>query len=341
MSSVPSFAPSPPSPLSPRSGEKGGVRDEGISPVGEAVAPPVSGAPPFSPERGERGLGGEGANEGINRLAIVGVGLIGGSIGLAAKAKGAAQHVVGVEANADTWADALRIGAVDEITNDLAAGVRGADLVILAVPVGAILELLQRLPSLIGADTVVTDVGSVKTAIAEAGFAALGERFVPGHPMAGSEKGGVKNARADLFEAAPWAITPMPQTGKEAQGMVIGFVSALGANLFGLRPVDHDGSVAWTSHLPHVLAYTLNAVRAKNRRIVLALAAGSWKSATRVAESSPELWTEIALQNAAPLATALRAFSDELLAVAAALETGDTQTIRERFAAGHAAKIRE
>ncbi len=107
----------------------------------------------------------------IGRLVIVGVGLIGGSIGLAAKARGAARYVVGIEANTDSWADALRLGAADEITNDLAAGVAGADLVILAVPVSAILALLPRLPALIGDNTIVTDVGSVKTAIAEAGFA--------------------------------------------------------------------------------------------------------------------------------------------------------------------------
>ncbi|MBC8142107.1 MAG: prephenate dehydrogenase/arogenate dehydrogenase family protein, partial [Armatimonadetes bacterium] len=144
----------------------------------------------------------------MRRLCIVGVGLIGGSIGLAVKARGLPYHVVGVESNAQTWGDALRLGAVDEITNDLAAGVKGADLVILAVPVGAILELLPKLAPLVGENTVVTDTGSVKTAIAEAGFAHLGDRFVPGHPMAGSEKGGVLAARADLFVGATWAITP-------------------------------------------------------------------------------------------------------------------------------------
>jgi prephenate dehydrogenase len=281
----------------------------------------------------------------VNRLCIVGVGLIGGSIGLAAKARNAARHVVGVEADADTWADALRMGAVDEITGDLASGVRDADLVILAVPMEAILEIIPRLAPLLKPHTVVIDVGSVKAAVVRAAKKASPLAFIGTHPMAGSERGGVESARADLFEDATWAVVPpINYIGDDIED-VTNFITALGAKPVTMMAPSHDEAVALTSHLPHVLAYTLTAMRAnrseKDQKRFLALSAGSWKSATRVAESSPELWTQIATQNAAPLAAVLRTFAAELLTIATALETEDMETVRERFAAGHAAKMSE
>ncbi|MBC8139793.1 MAG: prephenate dehydrogenase/arogenate dehydrogenase family protein [Fibrella sp.] len=281
----------------------------------------------------------------VNRLCIVGVGLIGGSIGLAAKARGAAKHVVGVEKNSETWAHALRVGAVDEITNDLVAGVRDADLVILAVPVEVILELLPRLAPLLKPHTVVMDVGSVKKAVVRAGKNASPLAFIGSHPMAGGERGGVQNARADLFEGATWAVVPPINYIGDDIEYVSDFVTALGAKPLVMFDSAHDEAVALTSHLPHVLAYTLSAMRANHsagrQKHLLALSAGSWKSATRVAESPPELWTQIAVQNAPSLAALLRAFADELVTIATALETGDSATVQERFAAGHAAKLGE
>ena len=255
---------------------------------------------------------------------------------MAVKARHLPYHVVGVEKDAATWGDALAVGAVDEITNDLAAGVAGADLVILAVPVAAILKLLPQLPAIVGEKTVVTDTGSVKSAIAAVGFAVLGARFVPGHPMAGSERGGVLAARADLFRGATWAITTEP--GKD--NGVSAFVQSLGATPHLLTPTAHDETVALTSHLPHVLAYALcNVATARHSTATPTLSAGSWRDVTRVAESSPELWAGIAAQNAAPLAQALRRVIAELDTAATALETGDAETVRDRFAAGHAAKV--
>ena len=277
----------------------------------------------------------------INRLAIVGVGLIGGSIGLAAKATGAAAHVVGVESNANTWGDALHIGAVDEITNDLAAGVRGACLVILAVPVGVVLEMLPLLPALISADTIVSDTGSVKGAITEAGFAALGDRFVPGHPMAGSERGGVLHARADLFAGATWAITA-PEGG--ASATVAAFADSLGASSYFLSPAAHDETVALTSHLPHVLAYILGAMafdrRVKGDTAPARLAAGSWHSATRVAESPPSLWAGIIHQNRELVAKGLDECAEKLMWVAERLRLGDEPaSLHDLFLSGHAERL--
>ncbi len=273
----------------------------------------------------------------LSRVCIVGVGLIGGSLGLAARAGGVAAQRVGVEPDRGAWDAALRLGTVDAITDDLAEGVRGADLVILAVPVGAILDLLPRLAPLVGVGTLVTDVGSVKTPILRAA-AVLPYRFVGGHPMAGSEKGGVTHARADLFAGAAWAICAPPGGATDDAEYLRDFVGALGANPILLQGGEaHDEAVALTSHLPHVIAYALCAAMAA-RPGLPPLSGGSWASATRVAESSPELWAGIASQNAVPLAAAIRAFAAELGAVAAALETGDTHAVAERFAVGHAAK---
>lgn len=278
----------------------------------------------------------------IPRLCIVGVGLIGGSIGLAAKVRGVAEHVVGVDPNADTWVDALRIGAVDELTNDVELGVRNADLVVLAMPVEAILDLLPRLAPLLHPHAVVIDTGSVKGNILKTAKNAAPLAFIGTHPMAGSEKAGAAYSRADLFQDATWAIvTPTNDLGEDVE-YVTDFVTALGSKPLYISATAHDEAVALTSHLPHVLAYTLCAMLAgsssKERERFLALSAGSWKSATRVAESSPELWSEIASQNAVPLVAALRTFAAELNTVATALENGDKQTVVERFTAGHAAK---
>lgn len=281
----------------------------------------------------------------IDRLAIVGIGLIGGSIGLTAKVRGIATQVVGIEPDARTWVDALRLGAVDEITNDLAAGVGGADMVVLAAPVGAIIELLPRLRHLLAPGAVVTDAGSVKGAITKVGTALLGPQFVPGHPMAGSERGGVSGARADLFRGATWAITPTEATDVEAVERVAAFATSLGATPLIISSEVHDKAVALTSHLPHVLAYTLASIAAQQSAQdaphLLRLAAGSWASATRVAASSSDLWTDIAMQNAVPLAQTLHDFATELTAVAEALSANDRQTVHEHFTAGHVAKHQE
>jgi prephenate dehydrogenase len=279
----------------------------------------------------------------IPRLCIVGVGLIGGSIGLAAKVRGIAEHVVGVEPDADSWVDALKIGAVDEITNDIELGVRDADLVVLAVPVEAILELIPRLAPMLKPHALVMDTGSVKGAIVKAAKDASPLPFIGSHPMAGSEKGGAAHSRADLFQDAVWAIVPPINFIGDDVEYVADFVTALGAKPLYLFAPAHDEAVALTSHLPHVLAYTLSAMLGdrsdQDRKRFLALAAGSWRSATRVAESSPELWTEIANQNASALAPLLRTFAERLNTVADALESGNTDSVKQHFTDGNAAKL--
>jgi prephenate dehydrogenase len=284
------------------------------------------------------------AGSGFGRVAIVGVGLIGGSLGMALRARGIARRVVGVGRDGERLASARRLGAIDEAALDLAAGVEGADLVVLATPVGQILDSLPRLAPCLAAGALVTDVGSTKGQIARAGDAHLPPgAFVAGHPMAGSERSGVEAATPELFAGAVWALTPTAATALEAVDRVAALVATLGARVVVLDPEAHDRAVAVTSHLPHVLAYALSALaaaEAERSGHLYALAAGSFASATRVAASPPELWRDVALTNREALAGALRAYRADLDRVLGALEAGDADLLQARFQAGFDAKRR-
>ena len=254
----------------------------------------------------------------FQKIAIVGVGLLGGSIGLAVRERKLALEVVGVETNPHSRAEATTRGAVEKCTDTLGIGIAGADLVVLACPVHAIVSELARLAPSLGAHAIVTDVGSVKAQIAEAGLA-LGGAFVPGHPMAGGERGGMELARADLFEGAAWALTPGSKTRPEAVAKVAQLVEALGAQVVTMTPEEHDATVAATSHLPHLLAYAFSATVGASPR----LEGPSFRDATRVASSDPAFWREICMRNRKPLADALDRCIGELDAMLKALDTGD------------------
>lgn len=258
----------------------------------------------------------------FQKIAIVGVGLLGGSIGLAARERKLAKEVVGVETNPHTRAEATTRRAVEKCTDMLGIGIAGADLVILACPVNAILTELARLGTSLSEKAVVTDVGSVKGPIATAGRA-LGGVFVPGHPMAGGERGGMEFARADLFEGATWALTPDSSTRPEATEKVKALVEGLGARAVTMTPEEHDQTVAATSHLPHLLAYALSATVGESPK----LEGASLKDALRVSSSDPELWREICMMNRKPLGDALDRCIGELDAMLKALDAGDVSAL--------------
>lgn len=278
----------------------------------------------------------------LSRVAIVGVGLIGGSLGMALRGRRLAQTVVGVGRDAARLETARRLGAVDEIATDLAAGVAGADLVVLATPIRQIIADLETLSPLLSPGALVTDVGSTKAEIARAGDTALpGGAFVAGHPMAGSERSGVEAANPELFIEAVWALTPTAATNADALVRLKALAQGVGARVLVLEPEEHDRAVAVTSHLPHVLAYALAALAAdtaRNSPHLYDLAAGSFTSATRVAASPPDLWQDVALTNRAALAEVLRAYRDDLDAVLTALDAGNAEMLRARFQAGFDAR---
>jgi prephenate dehydrogenase len=229
------------------------------------------------------------------RVLIIGTGLIGGSIGLGLRKSGDAT-VVGYDVVGDNAEAALAAGALDEVVPDLAAGAADADLIIVATPVGEILDSIKLIASAAKEGAIVTDVGSTKSTIVGEAEALLGpeRRFVGGHPMAGTEGEGISSARADLFEGALWILSPTKSTSSDAYREVNGFVTRLGARTLALEPAEHDRLVALVSHLPYAIATSLMAVAASegDTRLFHA-AAGSFRDVTRTAGSNPRVWRDI------------------------------------------------
>ncbi|MCS7310604.1 MAG: prephenate dehydrogenase [Armatimonadetes bacterium] len=263
------------------------------------------------------------------RLCIIGVGLIGGSIGMAARERGLAKQVVGVGRSAERLQTALQLGAVDQATTSLQEGVSGADMVIICTPVGLIVPTVRLLHQWLPEECVVTDVGSVKSAIVQQATALLGGRFVGGHPMAGSEQTGVHNARADLFVGSTWALTPTEQTDPDALQKVTAIAEGVGAQVIIADPEEHDRAVALTSHLPHAVALAL--VHAAQNTPYPQLIGGSFRDGTRVAASSPELWRDIFLHNREHVLWAIDEFMGELEEVRSAIANEDAEAVQSLF----------
>jgi len=263
------------------------------------------------------------------RLCIIGVGLIGGSIGLAAHQRGLAKRVVGVGRNAERLKLAVQMGAIDEATTSLQEGVSDADMVVMCTPVGLIVPTIKMCLQWLSEHCVVTDVGSVKSGIVQQATDLVGGRFVGGHPMAGSEQTGVQNARADLFEGTTWALTPTERTAQNALQKVDALAQGVGAQVVLADPEEHDRAVALTSHLPHAVALAL--VHVAENTSYPQLIGGSFRDGTRVAASSPELWRDIFLHNREHVLRAIDEFAGQLQEVRSAIETEDAETIQRLF----------
>ena len=257
----------------------------------------------------------------LRRLTIVGTGLIGASLGLAARAKGT--HVAGWDPDPEALAVAAARGAV-EATGSLEEALAGAELAVVAAPIAALPAQVAAVLAATGEGTTVTDVGSTKVSVVEA--AGGSPRFVGGHPIAGSEAHGAESASAGLFESATWFLTPTAQTDAERHRLVHGFVAELGAFPVAIDPVAHDRLVALTSHLPHVLANVI-VNRAGASRVEghdpLANAGGSLRDMTRIAGANPRMWIDIFLDNADAVREELADFRRRIEQVEAALEQGD------------------
>jgi prephenate dehydrogenase len=256
------------------------------------------------------------------RLALVGTGLIGASVGLAAKRRGAT--VAGFDADSGIAVLAAEHGAVDEVAGTIREALAGADLAVVAVPVGDLAGEVRTVLEASDDNCTVTDVGSTKAAVCAA--AAGSPRFVGGHPVCGSEARGPEHASADLFDGATWFLSPLAQTDPERYRLVHGFVGDLGATPVAVDPSAHDRLVALTSHLPHVIANVLvnqaGATRIDGHE-PLSSAGGSLRDMTRVAGANPRIWVDIFLENAGALRTALADHRRGLEQVEAALESGD------------------
>ena len=278
----------------------------------------------------------------LDRLAVIGVGLIGGSLALAARRAGLCREVVGYNRSAAHRRAALARGLVDRMADSPAAAAEGAGLVVLAVPVGATVGVLADLGSGLGNDAVVTDTGSVKAPVVAAARRALGARFprfVPGHPIAGTEHAGPGAADGDLFRHQRVCLTPVAETDTGALAAVRRLWEAVGARVTELEPERHDRIFALTSHLPHALAFLLVDLVAEDEGL-FQYAGGGFRDFSRIASSDPVMWRDIFLANAARLEEALAAYGARLEALREALAAGDGETLEGLFRRAKAARDR-
>ncbi len=272
-------------------------------------------------------------------VAIVGVGLIGGSLGMALKTRRLARQVIGIGRSRERLDAALGRDAIDAGTTDLEEGLASADVVVLCTTVGHIIGSLKETLAAVKPHAVVTDVGSTKGAIVAA--AAGAPFFVGSHPMAGSEQTGVEAATPLLFEEATWAITPTETTDPRTVQRVVALAQEVGAATLILSPEAHDTMLAVTSHLPHVLASALMRQAAQTQQDypqTQRLTAGSFADATRVAASSPDIWRDVCLTNRDALLIALRQHRAELDILESAVAAGDAARIEAFFSAGAEAR---
>lgn len=264
------------------------------------------------------------------KVLVIGLGLIGASFAAALKNSGR-YHLLGADRSVQTLNAALALGIVDEIVPDLTAPIN-VDVVVLAVPVMATEQVLKQLESVIPSLIALTDVGSVKTPVIEATKRALGDIpscFVPGHPIAGAEKSGVEAANPQLFNQHMVIITPAPNANSEAVSVVESLWQNCGANVVQMTPKRHDEVLAATSHLPHLLAFSLVDTLAKesDNREIFEYAAGGFRDFSRIAASDATMWHDIFLTNSEPMLSVLNRFRGDLDQLAMAIEQKDSQQI--------------
>lgn len=264
------------------------------------------------------------------KVSIIGVGLIGGSLGLALKGRGLASKIIGVGRREISLKNALKAGAVDETTLDLKEGVYDADLIVLAAPVVSILRIGKETVSYLKQGAILTDVGSTKEEIVRT-LSALTRNFVGAHPMAGSNESGVEKATASLFEKTTCVVTPNMETSKEALSIVEDLWKKVGAKVVKMDPRTHDFLVAITSHLPHLAASSLVSLAAKEKGKAVPLIATGFKDTTRIASSPSEVWSDIFLSNKEMVVSALKGYKEILSQWEELIEGEDREKIQLKF----------
>ena len=271
----------------------------------------------------------------IRQLAIVGVGLLGGSVAKAARSGGLARRIIGVGRDPERLRPAVADGTLDAAVTELDAGVREADVVLLAAPVLAIEDLLERVWRAAPDGALVTDVGSTKRNIVRAAERLAATRslaFVGSHPLAGSEQAGYRVARADLFRGATVVVTPTEKTELAALKKTTELWEALGARVTALDPETHDRTVAAISHLPHLIACALVDGAGRVEPAALELAARGFRDTTRIAAGDPDMWTEIFLANRDALTAGIEAFREALADLQRIIDAGRVEPLRAELA---------
>ncbi|HHM05825.1 MAG TPA: prephenate dehydrogenase/arogenate dehydrogenase family protein [Gammaproteobacteria bacterium] len=272
----------------------------------------------------------------IGTLCIIGVGLIGGSVARAARSAGLCREIVGVGRSRAELEKAVALGVIDRFEQDPARAAATADVIMLAVPLGAMEPVLRAIAPAVRAQTIVTDAGSAKgsvVAAARAAFGRLPPHFVPGHPIAGTEKSGVEASFATLFQGRKVILTPEPETSPSALARVQALWQRLGGEVVTMSVERHDTILAATSHLPHVLAYVLvdELARLEEHADIFRFAAGGFKDFTRIASSDPIVWRDICLANRQALVEAVDRYLEALAALRGRIAAADSEVLLEVF----------
>jgi prephenate dehydrogenase len=272
----------------------------------------------------------------IERLAIVGVGLIGSSLALALKQAGAVGHVVGCGRSQQNLEKGVELGVIDSYQISIADAVKGADTVVLAVPLGAMQSVFEQIRDVISDAMVITDVGSAKQSVVDIARASLGPRitqFVPGHPIAGTEKSGVEAGFASLYQDRRVILTPLDSTDPAAIDKIDAMWRQCGASVEYLGVEHHDKVLAATSHLPHMLAYALvnYLSRLNDHEEIFNYAAGGFRDFTRIASSDPVMWRDVCISNSDALLSLIEGFKDELDQVSVAIRDADHERLLQLF----------
>jgi prephenate dehydrogenase len=272
----------------------------------------------------------------INRLSIIGVGLIGGSLARALRDARLVGEIVGFGRSLGNLQEAVELGVIDRAATSVADAVHDADMVVLALPVGGMAEVLADVAPRLAGTTIVTDVGSVKASVTAAARGALGAnfpRFVPGHPIAGTEQSGVASSIVDLFVHRRVILTPEPETDAAAVEAVRAMWAATGADVSFMSALEHDRILAASSHLPHLLAYALvdMLVRRDDHRAIFDCAGTGFRDATRIAASDPVMWRDICLSNRDAVLEVLNQYRSDLGDMIRAIECGDARWLMDGF----------
>jgi len=272
----------------------------------------------------------------IERLAVIGVGLIGGSLALALKRAQQCGTVIGCGRNSANLDTAVTLGVIDSYSTNLGEAVTGADMVVLAVPLGSMRDTFAAIRPHLAPHAIITDVGSAKASVVQAAQAELGShfpRFVAGHPIAGAEKSGAQAAQADLFKNRRVILTPTPDTEPSAHARVTQMWRETGAAVEDMEMAHHDAILAATSHLPHMLAYALVDLLAQSASHgeIFRYAAGGFRDFTRIAASDPQMWHDICVANRDPLVQILTAYEAHLHQLTQAIQAGDGPQIKALF----------
>lgn len=279
----------------------------------------------------------------IARLAIIGVGLIGGSLARALRAAGEVDEIVGCGRSAANLERAVELGVIDRFFHDPAQAVQGTDMVFVAVPLGAMRDTFAAIEGRLRDDAVITDGGSVKGSVvadARAAFGGIPARLVPGHPIAGTEHSGVEASFAELFRDRRVILTPLAETDPDALVRVSRMWRNCGAQVSEMEVGHHDRILAAISHLPHLLAFGLvdSLTQLPENDEVFRYAGTGFQDFTRIASGNPTMWRDICIANREQLEKRLRWFSSELLDLAAAVRDGDGDRLLESFQRAKAAR---